>query len=270
MMAREHSSASASPDLPYRLIALDLDGTLLDHNDRVPAANRDVLLALRARGVEVAFCTGRATSGALVVVDEFPPHFDCALVTFNGVCAYEKGTGGSGSVSVGSGDGVGRKMLHCSPTPVDVAHRVFDFSIAHNLLVEVSDDVMRSLICRSDKNRAFCAEHESILSYSNYRVIHDDSDLRGRSFPLIQVFPPPKRYEAMFEALRAALPDDEAHLIRQVYRGIHWIEVKPARVNKGSGLAALCAHMRIPLDSVVSFGATSTGSALLQPFYSCV
>jgi hydroxymethylpyrimidine pyrophosphatase-like HAD family hydrolase len=251
-MARELPSVAPEPPLPYRLIALDLDGTLLDHSDRVPAANRDVLLALHARGVEVAFCTGRATSGALVVVDEFPPHFDCALVTFNGVCAYEKGTGGSNSASAGSG---GRKMLHSSPTPVDVAHRVFDFSIAHNLLVEVSDDVLRSLICRSDKHRAFCAQHESLLSYSNYQVIHDDSALRGRSFPLIQIFPSPKRYESIFEALRAALPLDEAHLIRQVYRGIHWIEVKPARVNKGSGLAALCAHMRIPLDSVVSFGA---------------
>lgn len=44
----------------YRLIAIDLDGTLLGPDGRVSAANRDALRRARAAGVQIVPCTGRA------------------------------------------------------------------------------------------------------------------------------------------------------------------------------------------------------------------
>jgi Cof subfamily protein (haloacid dehalogenase superfamily) len=53
-----------------RLIALDIDGTLLDSAWRVPAANREAIAAATALGVEVALVTGRRYDFALPVVAE--------------------------------------------------------------------------------------------------------------------------------------------------------------------------------------------------------
>jgi multidrug efflux pump subunit AcrB len=46
--------------LMIRLLAIDIDGTLLDSHGQLPDANRDALAAASARGVEVALATGRS------------------------------------------------------------------------------------------------------------------------------------------------------------------------------------------------------------------
>ena len=45
---------------PVRLIAVDIDGTLLDAASRLPAANRQAIHAAVARGIDVVLATGRA------------------------------------------------------------------------------------------------------------------------------------------------------------------------------------------------------------------
>jgi len=53
--------------MPIRLIALDIDGTLLDSRFQVPQANREAIAAAAERGIEVALVTGRRYDFALPV-----------------------------------------------------------------------------------------------------------------------------------------------------------------------------------------------------------
>jgi Cof subfamily protein (haloacid dehalogenase superfamily) len=46
--------------MPVRLIAIDIDGTLLDSDGEIPHDNRVAIAAALARGIEVALVTGRA------------------------------------------------------------------------------------------------------------------------------------------------------------------------------------------------------------------
>ena len=55
-----------------RLIALDLDGTLLDSSNEIPEANLRAILAAIDRGIEVAIVTGRRFDFARPVVDKIP------------------------------------------------------------------------------------------------------------------------------------------------------------------------------------------------------
>ena len=54
---------------PIRLIAVDIDGTLLDAASRIPDANRSALQAAAARGIEVVLATGRAFHHARPVAE---------------------------------------------------------------------------------------------------------------------------------------------------------------------------------------------------------
>jgi len=53
--------------MPVRLIAVDIDGTLLDSRWQVPAANRAAIAEATSRGVEVALVTGRRYDFAMPV-----------------------------------------------------------------------------------------------------------------------------------------------------------------------------------------------------------
>ena len=45
---------------PYKMLVVDLDGTLLDSQGRVSARNRESILNARTSGLEVIIATGRA------------------------------------------------------------------------------------------------------------------------------------------------------------------------------------------------------------------
>jgi len=53
--------------VPIRLIAIDIDGTLLDSRGQVPEANQRAIAAAVERGIEVALVTGRRYTFALPV-----------------------------------------------------------------------------------------------------------------------------------------------------------------------------------------------------------
>jgi Cof subfamily protein (haloacid dehalogenase superfamily) len=56
--------------MPIRLIALDIDGTLLDSRWQVPEANREAIREATAQGIEVALVTGRRFDFAKPVIDQ--------------------------------------------------------------------------------------------------------------------------------------------------------------------------------------------------------
>src|SRR5580693_1367973 len=58
--------------MPVRLIALDIDGTLLDENSRLPAINRNAVAEAAARGSEIALVTGRRYDFATPIARQFP------------------------------------------------------------------------------------------------------------------------------------------------------------------------------------------------------
>lgn len=53
-----------------KLIAIDMDGTLLDSQKQIPQANIDVLKEAREAGVKIVLCTGRVKSGVLPYAEE--------------------------------------------------------------------------------------------------------------------------------------------------------------------------------------------------------
>lgn len=65
-----------------RLIALDLDGTLLDSRGRIPAANLDAIRDALDAGIRVAVVTGRTYHFASLVTNQLPS--DVVLILNNG------------------------------------------------------------------------------------------------------------------------------------------------------------------------------------------
>jgi hypothetical protein len=72
----------ASVKTPIRLLAVDIDGTLLNAASELPAANREALTRAHERGVEVVLVTGRRHRFALPIAASLG--FDVWLISSNG------------------------------------------------------------------------------------------------------------------------------------------------------------------------------------------
>ncbi len=72
----------ATVKTPIRLLAVDIDGTLLDAASELPAANREALSRAHQQGVEIVLVTGRRHRFALPIAASLG--FDLWLISSNG------------------------------------------------------------------------------------------------------------------------------------------------------------------------------------------
>jgi len=71
-----------------RLLAIDIDGTLLDARGHLPDAHRDAIVDASARGIEIALVTGRAFHFMQSVIDRLP--VPLTLIVNNGAVVKRK------------------------------------------------------------------------------------------------------------------------------------------------------------------------------------
>lgn len=53
-----------------KLIAIDIDGTLVNSKKEITPAVKEAVLAARERGIQIVICTGRPLSGTQCYLDE--------------------------------------------------------------------------------------------------------------------------------------------------------------------------------------------------------
>ena len=71
-----------------RLLAIDIDGTLLDSRGQLPDAHRDAVIEASARGMEIALVTGRSFHFSRPIADLFPNPL--TLIVNNGAVVKSK------------------------------------------------------------------------------------------------------------------------------------------------------------------------------------
>ena len=76
-------------ECPVALIAMDMDGTLLDSRQRLTPGNLAVLRKAQAAGIQLAICSGRLPGDVAMFLDEAGLR-DCAILSLNGGYCLER------------------------------------------------------------------------------------------------------------------------------------------------------------------------------------
>lgn len=216
-----------------RLIATDLDGTLLDSSSAVSPRTRAALDAARDAGVAVVPVTARQPIGLRVIAAD--AGFDGWALCSNGAYAVHLGDG---------------RMLFAEELPSDTIR-----TLADALRASIPGLLFASV---REGGETFVAQdgYAAIASLSDHK--RDPATMGG--VPLEQVLAAPSlklviRHPeltpaALFDTLRSlGLTGFEATL-----SGAPFVEVMAEGVTKATGLARLCAHLDIDRAEVVAFG----------------
>lgn len=222
-----------APAFPIRLIALDIDGTLIDDSLEVGPRTRAAIRSALDRDVAVSLVTGRMVSSAM--------RFARDLGLTHPVVGYQGGLIRAMPVV----DTRLGKLLRHTPLAADVAHDVIEWTRAHGLDPHVNH--LERFILRADDPRA--DDYSAFMGHTAELV----PDLLGAiTHPVTKVLAvgePPQ-------------PDDLAPLARAAFEGRADVTISHPRflefvapgVSKGRAVRYLARRLRVPLGAVLAVG----------------
>jgi len=225
---------------PIRLIAIDIDGTLLDSSHQVPAANARAVAAAVARGVEVAIVTGRRFDFALPVANQVP--CPLTMIVNNGALVKDKErTTFSRKLLPAT---VARRVIGSAPAHRGAAMVMFDRVRAQQVILESidwNDPARKGYFERSREYLAEVSPLEDCLTEDPIQVMYAG------------------RVEPMRELTRTLGEQDWAQefslaLTEYPAKDFSLVDVVRAGVSKGATLGAWCAERGYARSQVMAIG----------------
>ncbi len=233
-----------------RLIALDVDGTLLDSRWQVPEANRRALAEATARGVEVVLVTGRRFEFTRAVIDQLEGPI--TLIVNNG--ALIKTRGGATVVRHVLPAATARRVLEATAAFREAAALVFDRTIGPEVVYERLDSTDPHRVSYFARNRAFIGAVdplEAALTEDPLQVMFTGTveSMRGLARVL--------RGTGIAGEVAVAMTEYAA-------RDFSLVDVTCKGCTKGSTLAEWAAHRGVPREAVLAIGDNLNDREMLE------
>jgi Cof subfamily protein (haloacid dehalogenase superfamily) len=221
-----------------RLLALDIDGTILDSHGDVPEANRDAIRRAIAAGVEVALATGRRYDFARPIFERLPAPL--TLILSNG--AIVKTREGQTLQRQLLPRGIARDVLARVAQHRDSAAVVFDRPRQGQVVFEAIDWEHPRHQRFFASNRPFLCEVsplEECLTEDPIQVMFSGGCVQMR---------------ALFEELQDGAPDFSVALTEYQDRDFSLVDVVRAGCSKGTALREWSERRGLRPDEVMAIG----------------
>jgi hypothetical protein len=242
-----HIAAAGAPRPAQRplLVALDLDGTCLDQQQRLARRTRDAVRAAVAGGTVVVVATGRMYRSALPWARELG--VTAPLLCYQGALVRDL-PGGDGAEA--------GPVLFEDPVSPAAAERALDIARAGGWHYQAYQDDL--LLCEEDRPEAHL--YSRIAQVQIHLVDDLVPVLRRGSTKVVCVVEDPEGAARCEAAMRAGL-DGEALVTRSLPQ---FVEITNPVASKGRALTRLCDRLGIGLDRVVAVGDAPNDSDMLS------
>lgn len=214
--------------IPCRMVALDLDGTLLNSNHIVTDRNCTVLRELSKQGMVVVLVSGRMHQSILPISDQIG--LENPIISYNGGMVKHAKTG---------------QVYHHTPIAAATAMDLINYCDERGLHLNFCLD--DQLYIRTENSWSELYESRTGVRAN---VVGNLQKLAGGEPTKMQVLDTPKKVEHL-------LIDFQKDFGNRLYitrTQIEYIEFMNPQVSKGPALEALATQSGISMDLVVAFG----------------
>lgn len=218
--------------MKYKLIALDLDGTLTSTDKQILPKTKEILQNLANQGVTIVLASGRPTAGLYREAEELKLAQNGGyLLSFNGAKVVDYQT---------------KEIVYEKVYDAKTVHSVYDRAKEYNLAVMTYTD---ELIITEDETD----EYVMVESKINHMPLKHVDDFKGAvdfSVNKVLLTGKPEYAGAIVEEFKAPYGDSLS-----IYRSApYFIEVMAQGIDKAASLQALIDNLNIKQSEVISFG----------------
>lgn len=222
----------------YKLIAIDLDDTLLRDDLQVTSGTIDAITAAISQGVTVTLATGRSFPSAQKIAAQVG--LNVPIITYQG------------SLIKNLIDG---RVLYERAVPPEAARYIYEYSEKHGLHLQLYFG--DGLYVKED--------NEKIKSYTRltslpYKVAENFRELVSMPQTKMLIIDEPARLDQIAEELRESLKD-QVHITKSK---AHYLEFLHKEGNKGAAVSFLADHIGCQMDQVIAIGDSWNDREMLE------
>jgi hypothetical protein len=237
------ASRDAAPRTPVRMIALDLDGTLLKTDKTIGARTVEALRAAHRNGVEIVLASGRMTAAMESTAARLG--IDCCIISYNGavVCGHAA---------------QGRPRLFHQPLNLELARELVAFGKRRRYQINW---YWNEVILSEDGPhlRPYIEIYTTRTGSPFQFVTALEDHVHQAPTKLLYVVDPAIR-NGLLEEMRS-LVGARATMVRTDPEYLEFLE---PGVDKGAGLRHLAQILEIPISQVMALGDGENDIPLLQ------
>ena len=234
--------------MAIRLLALDLDGTLLNPRGEITQRNYDAIQAARELGVRVALVTGRRFRDARPIALELG--LDVPVISHNGALTKHART---------------LETVTAILLPLAEAHKVLQTGRAHGADPMVSDDPVGAGLLVYDH---ISEDNHALAKYIEWsrRVVGSEAEEAVRRVPSLEEYLDHAPVHIAFsgtcasirrlgESLECAL-ESKVKILSTIYpkQDFALLDVLHPEASKGAGLAAVAIEYNLTCEQVMAVG----------------
>ena len=223
---------------PIRIIALDLDGTLLNSDKQLTDRTRAALERAARAGIEIVPTTGRFYGAMPQIIRELP--FVRYTITINGAEVADLQTG---------------QVIYKAELPWQQAVEIMSFLDTLPVLYDCYMDNAAFMTA------AFRDRIDELVSIPHYQKML--RELR-KPVPELKAFVAGQQHGIQKMQFFTNLPDLRLKMLEELPRlfdglsvssaVVDNVEINQTHANKGEALMALASHLGVPREGVMSFG----------------
>lgn len=227
--------------MKYRLLALDLDGTLLNSQKEITQQTKDAIAQVQNKGVHVVLCTGRIVGEAA----EFAHEICCEDLMV---------TAGGAAIAKASDE----KILCDWAMPCEIGAKVVE--TIQNLPVRIMIYIGDKIYINSFSDRDFVVNYRIEGFHANKIVMEDIAAyIRDHKLKVMKAYALGAQQD-LDQALEVIRPLPHITITSS---GSDNFEIMPAGVDKGSALVRLGQMLGITPEEMIGVGDSDNDAAML-------
>lgn len=145
-----------------KLVAIDLDGTLLDSKKEISARNKEALTQAKAAGVKIVICTGRPLAAIGIYLDalNLRDNGDYSI-TFNGGLVQKNDTG---------------EIIEKSSLALENVHELYELAKLLNVPLDILSDGLVMQLSTTQEYESLYSQLNKLLTFESYEVAQLTTD----------------------------------------------------------------------------------------------
>lgn len=229
---------------PYKLLVIDIDGTLLDKNGVISAEDRNALARVGDLGLLVSLSTGRVAQACLGIISQLS--LDSYHIFFDGALVSDPNHG---------------KEIYVQPIDKMVVNQAVEFAHLNGINLEFySADhyFVERETWASDIRRDFYRTPPIVVDFT--KLWQKERIIKG----VLTLLSPDEKARAELLYLQFKDSLSFSWTKTPAYPEVDFINVLAPEVSKGKALQALASHLGISLTEIIAVGDGTNDISLLS------